>query len=635
VDGDITVTWDELPDSRPFVRFKVGGIGAFTASAIVTILDETGEPVLYVSSTLDGLAKGDSVVCPINSCFPPGKFKVKVNISGAGNYNEYTTLPIDVEGELPPWWNTKGPDYVIHVRPGAYGANTGKNWRDAYSSFRAAFADVTSNKTEIWVSGTNVLATGSATLTVAYPTVVRGGFRGWETTESARPAGARSIVDGANVTDCLTLNNATNATIERMVFIRGQNRGLRKYGVGDLLVESCLFLTNGVSQNSNDGSGKGSYVTGTAGKTSVTFHDCLFKGNRTTGSASSPVGGGLRAGSLKVLRLEDDEFVHNGTHIAQPNNGSSYDASSGGTQGVAVYSDSPVSAARCRFVANFGCLRDELSIGGIVRLTGAAGGSAFTNCVFAGNAERIVWEGTYDWKEPWSRLTCGGALTVYLSSFDGTVNVENCTFAHGLADGFTSPAGINILKGAVNVHNSIFHCNRTSASQYRPGRDIAVWQTSSCTIGYTLFDGLGTNYVSCAATATTNFTDGVIVGNPQFATDDTAITSQIKFSGSRFNYNWNSASVYGILENINVHPVSRAGYRDAKTGALVSTYPQYRARKVGNSPALDAGDPASAYLREGEWPQLGGHGKRINLGAYGNTPAATMTPLRGNFLRFR
>ena len=38
------------------------------------------------------------------------------------------------------------------------------------------------------------------------------------------------------------------------------------------------------------------------------------------------------------------------------------------------------------------------------------------------------------------------------------------------------------------------------------------------------------------------------------------------------------------------------------------------------SPCIDAGDPCSVYLAE-LWP----HGKRINMGAYGGTPEASMS----------
>ena len=47
-----------------------------------------------------------------------------------------------------------------------------------------------------------------------------------------------------------------------------------------------------------------------------------------------------------------------------------------------------------------------------------------------------------------------------------------------------------------------------------------------------------------------------------------------------------------------------------------------------NSPAIDAGDPKSDFHGEPDC-NIGWHGKRVNMGAYGNTPEAAMTALPG------
>ena len=55
---------------------------------------------------------------------------------------------------------------------------------------------------------------------------------------------------------------------------------------------------------------------------------------------------------------------------------------------------------------------------------------------------------------------------------------------------------------------------------------------------------------------------------------------------------------------------------------------KYRsARGFPSSPAIDAGDPSREYGLEPE-----PNGKRLNLGAYGNTPWATTTPPPGMVL---
>ncbi len=71
------------------------------------------------------------------------------------------------------------------------------------------------------------------------------------------------------------------------------------------------------------------------------------------------------------------------------------------------------------------------------------------------------------------------------------------------------------------------------------------------------------------------------------------------------------------------------GYFDEKTGLLVTEY-----CKAGKSPAIDAGDPESDYRDEPKC-KSGYHGHRVNLGAYGNTPWATMSANPGFYILLR
>ena len=72
------------------------------------------------------------------------------------------------------------------------------------------------------------------------------------------------------------------------------------------------------------------------------------------------------------------------------------------------------------------------------------------------------------------------------------------------------------------------------------------------------------------------------------------------------------------------------GYYSEKTGGLVTDY----ARKP-HSPAINAGDPKSDFRGEPQIPGVGGHGHRVNLGAYGNTPWATLSAPSGTMLIMR
>jgi hypothetical protein len=75
------------------------------------------------------------------------------------------------------------------------------------------------------------------------------------------------------------------------------------------------------------------------------------------------------------------------------------------------------------------------------------------------------------------------------------------------------------------------------------------------------------------------------------------------------------------LINLNVHLRSQAGYYDAKQNKRIRSYNE-------NSPALDAGDPKSDYSRE-PYESWGHHGRRINMGFYGNTSEAAATSYKG------
>ena len=67
------------------------------------------------------------------------------------------------------------------------------------------------------------------------------------------------------------------------------------------------------------------------------------------------------------------------------------------------------------------------------------------------------------------------------------------------------------------------------------------------------------------------------------------------------------------------------GYYDETTGGLVA---DYMGKPV--SPAIDAGDPKDSRKKERR-----PHGPRVNMGAYGNTPWATMSNEPGLLLFVR
>ena len=82
------------------------------------------------------------------------------------------------------------------------------------------------------------------------------------------------------------------------------------------------------------------------------------------------------------------------------------------------------------------------------------------------------------------------------------------------------------------------------------------------------------------------------------------------------------------MQGVNVHLKGKGGWYDEHTG-------EYLKVKDVVSPAIDAGDPTSDWSQEPNRAGVGFPGRRVNLGRYGNTPWATMTPHQGSLFILR
>ena len=633
--AEVTVAFlDGTP--RPVVGIAMGLESGTGYSATVRLHCSTGG-VTLVDNEYRLVVNGDVIEWKSPVFLEPGttlEGTVTIVASGA----EPVSYPISelVTGTYPPYYGKGGGPNVIHVRGGADCKMDGTSWTDAFPDLRAAFATLPdASKTEVWIASTNDHTSSSTT--ISYPIKIRGGFTGVENSPEERPEGHRSIIDGNDAWDGLSINNAAAVEVERILFIRGLNCGLVKTGAGDLLVSDCVFLTNGVERASNT-SGKGARVSGTKATTVVTFTNCVFRGNRvkaTYSAACAALGSGINGSSLKCLRLENCYFVHNGNFLRSPGGANSGDSSTGNFSGSAVYSSAPVSAVGCRFIANFGTVINSNTTsggnGGAVRLVSGAEGSAFTNCAWVANGEEVNW--TWNNKGP----NDSGALVVHFGSASGTVDVERCTFAYNLNDGYETTAGLNLSLGTANIHNSIFFGNILGGASTTRGRNISLRGESVCNVSYTLFDELGSNSVTCASTATTNFLDGIVVDDPLFVTEYETMTNLVKTSNTTLQgsklifWDWTAATAdatYAALEAADVHLRSCIGSWD--NGQFTN-----KKYKRQFSPAIDAGDPKSDHSREPVVPGVGGNGGRVNLGAYGNTPEAALSPFRGTVLIVR
>ena len=169
----------------------------------------------------------------------------------------------------------------------------------------------------------------------------------------------------------------------------------------------------------------------------------------------------------------------------------------------------------------------------------------------------------------------------------------------------------------MGVTNSIFFGNVCGTLRGVNPTDLRVQPNAIAKIGYTLFGGATNRLANAGGTLVCG--EGCFDADPLFVTTTNSVASAINWGGNVYF----KTSAGAAISDFNIHLRGKTGYRDETTGETV-VFPKVM------SPALDAGDPASDYANE---PKPNGH--RVNLGFYGNTPWATMTPAKGVMLIFR
>lgn len=275
-----------------------------------------------------------------------------------------------------------------------------------------------------------------------------------------------------------------------------------------------------------------------------------------------------------------------------------------------------------------------------------------SNCVIAGN---VAW---YDWG------TLGGG--VYLLNCASAV-LTDCTFTNNSARGWNfnvSPGhggGVYADNSIVTITNCVLRGNYVGqvtnfsahgGGVYTLGGRMSMVNCLVISNGFTpgfgigrgagmLFDG-GTNLVQNCTIVTNTFptntiSDGIALSN---AANVTLKNSIIRDNGDDLvNFPTNAQ---GTLTNVTFCNIGN-GDNNGVNGCISSNplfvdgvyyHLQSRAQRYAggyfsggywtndtvSSPSIDAGDPASDYSRE-PWP----NGRRVNLGAYGNTPVASVT----------
>jgi hypothetical protein len=130
-----------------------------------------------------------------------------------------------------------------------------------------------------------------------------------------------------------------------------------------------------------------------------------------------------------------------------------------------------------------------------------------------------------------------------------------------------------------------------------------IWD---CTQSITLQDSSNTQIADRGSHVTVSYCD--IKGG----------RNSVTVNGTKSTVTWGEGNInvdpqFVAATSTNYHVKSQAGHWDPTSGKWV--------KDNVTSPCIDAGDPNSNWTAE-LWP----HGKRINMGAYGGTPQASMSP---------
>lgn len=631
--GDISISFAD--DTRPTVSATLGGSTPYNALFKIEISGEdlSQGGAVVESVVAGGVQSGESLTLAGLGYYTPGQpLYVRVTVTAPGQSAIVVNTSATVTGTLPPYAGHGGCANVIHVREGADGLQDGSNWANAFASFTEAQRALAGNadKTEMWIAGTIVETVAPASVTIAAPLTIRGGFTGLEDSADERVAGAVSTLDGNNACNLLCLNNAAANPIkvERLIFARAYKRALENTGAGALAVTDCQFVdsrANGPSGNSDD-YGRGAYLKNAF---VAAFTNCVFRGNVKANLGSSHAqGSAIYAEGLTRVFVDNCLFMTNGVipTSALGENTSGRDQANGDCIWM---NGSPITATRCHFRGNRGAVRNvntTSSTGGIILLSGKSGNSAFTNCTFTGN-----WGG---WATHKSSMTTtyvsGGTVDIRLNSATDKVDFENCTIAYNLGDTLCIPGGLHVEAGDVNMHNCIIFGNRHGRMTLDGiGHDIYVRGTSKLNLSHCRLAAADaetpgkpdTNYVSAASTATLTY-DNLTFGDPLFLTPLVDFESAIKVETEGSYVDFSSLDPTKGIANFDVHLRSKYGmYNNAGEFIKARGY---------LSDAIDAGDRNSPYANE---PQP--NGRRVNLGAYGNTPWATMSPFPGSVYYLR
>ena len=410
-----------------------------------------------------------------------------------------------------------------------------------------------------------------------------------------------------HIVDCTIANN-TMLTGASGISGHGNEGG---YGGGvyckSAIIENCVLHDNAAGEGGDSynygyrgGCGGAIYCT-----YSLILTDCTITGN-TAGHGGNPThgndygnggdGGGVYCLGCSLVEIEDCNISGNSAgHRGRGGNGG----------GVYCESCSTVTIETSIFKDNSAGNAD-----GGVEEGGQGGGiwcssASVSNCVIIGNTSGDGSSDPSGGDDIGTNAGDGGGI------YCGSVTISNCL----IVDNSTGDGGAALWEGGDGGDGAGIFCSTGSSAV-----------ATSCTIAGNITGAGGDS----------GFTPGANgIGGGLYADSNTVISDSIIWGNSPeqlFGHDCNKVSFCDIADNtcssgignISIDPYfADPGNGDYHLKSQVGRWDTVSCSWVQDgvtSSCIDAGDPISDWTAE-LWP----HGKRINMGAYGGTPEASMS----------
>ena len=605
VPGSLVVSFPN-GDSQPRVNFSLTGEEGAVYDATAVVWWKTNGTDWVSCRTKSGLRNGEDASIWLPVAFLAGSaLDVRVTVSADSAATRTAEQSgIAVTNPLPQNYGKGGGANVYHVRPGATGDGSGRDWFHAAESLPTDLTQIPAEKSEAWFAGNGGLS-GEVYSFAERNFALRGGFTGIECSAADRVPSARTLIDrcdmvdyGLQLPDCFS----TDLTIDGFEFSRAKMRGVNQTGSlgrtdGRLEIVNCAFVSNGLA--TAFGHSDGGRALKLYGSTKDKWGDflcsnCVFRGNVAVHGDGNKWGGNapILIYTMRSAAFVDCTFVGNGidwsreicveTDIKQLSG-----------PAVMLIRNAPVSLTRCAFRANrgFNYLPDDNYPASIVTLehTQAAWpwSCGVTNCLFVGNESTCA------------ANQMSSSLLRYRDTANAAVaDIQNCTFAYNVCSATDYSAGLTVRAGTARVRNSVFYGNRMLNDTVN-GCDICVAASGAVVdLDWSLVSANAEKFILAVDGATLSVGENMQYGNPKFVTP--------------------LSDVNALLTTVRVGGVDSVAFvPDAETFKKVLAFDVHEKNR---SPVIDKGDPAADWSNE---PKP--NGSRVNMGAYGNTPEAALS----------